>query len=1074
LSEAKPPGTDPTQLAFDRTVSETASNETTVSASAATLPIVERSFYVRGKPIASGGMGRIIEARDTRLDRVVAIKELLVAKPQLAVRFEREVLISARLEHPSIVAVYEAGRWPDGEPFYAMKRVVGRALDKVIEKYETLADRLALIPNVLAVFDALAYAHGKQIIHRDLKPANVLIGEHGETVVIDWGLAKDLGAADDSLPPRNVDAAQTLAGAVLGTPAYMAPEQARGEVVDERADVYALGAMLYFVLAGKAPYAGESAETILAAVVEGGAPPVRGTGIPDDLATIVETAMARDPAQRYPSARELAEDLRRFQTGQLVGRHDYTQRELFGRWVRKHRVAVAVALAMLVVSGILLALAFRRISEERDRAEADETWARMQASQQRVARAKSLLDGDPASALDVLRDLPIDTRDHIQRDAWLVAVATTGTVPAREVHVSPGSGYLSEFVMADGSVLGLRDLPAPPTERLHPPIAVERLNGAAAKLLPFELHDLDPVASNDREWLVWREADRTRAWNIREAEPHAYPFVAETIEATDDASVVLRGAPGCEVLELATSAVKPCPSSASVAFDNATHTLTAIGVDGVRHTQILPGNVMDQSAFGYEPNLRLAPDGRAFVIGLGDWVDPVTVLGDIELAHLTTVPSRLLEARFVSNDRAFVVTRSGVLDVRPHDKAQIHTGYRGFDFTSADISANARWAVTTGRHDISLWDVAAFSPTKLPGTQPGEIYGAAVANDGSSIVTSANDRSLRVWRLERGSLARLPIGGDPDGFVVIDDRMIVTIQTRSGHTLIAWTPGGAPIEVDVPHAADGDIFWTTTNGTSPPIAASGDRIAAMMGSRLELVDLASASHVDLAVQGYPARLAFSPDGTKLLAAGATLQVWDVVSHASSAPPGNLAAWLGDGRLVTADRGGAWLGGAKLDLGTCKPSGLDARDALIAIGCADGTLRVVHLGGKIETFSRATGSALAVVAIGPSGAVAAAGSRPEILVVEPGRGAPVVLYGETRAVTKLHWAGDVLESATPSDSWIWDPLAANGGAKLPSGAKILVGSHHAFVANDEEHIVRATPLPPRLAVGFRAWTASRSR
>src|SRR4051812_8337629 len=137
-------------------------------------------------------MGRIVSARDLRLNRTVAIKELRVQSPELRARFEREALLTARLEHPSIVSIHEAGRWPSGEPFYAMKLVPGRPLDEVIAGATTLAKRLALLPHVVAVADALAYAHQQRVIHRDLKPQNVLVGEFGETVVIDWGLAKDL------------------------------------------------------------------------------------------------------------------------------------------------------------------------------------------------------------------------------------------------------------------------------------------------------------------------------------------------------------------------------------------------------------------------------------------------------------------------------------------------------------------------------------------------------------------------------------------------------------------------------------------------------------------------------------------------------------------------------------------------------------------------------------------------------------------------------------------------------------------------------------------------------------------
>ena len=146
---------------------------------------VDRGRYAIARELAKGGMGRVYEARDLRLGRQVAIKELLPKNRDIARRFEREARITARLQHPSIIHVYEAGVWPGGEPFYAMPVVAGRSLDKVVAEKATLADRLSLLPRVIAVADALAYAHNANVIHRDLKPANVLVGEFGETVVID-------------------------------------------------------------------------------------------------------------------------------------------------------------------------------------------------------------------------------------------------------------------------------------------------------------------------------------------------------------------------------------------------------------------------------------------------------------------------------------------------------------------------------------------------------------------------------------------------------------------------------------------------------------------------------------------------------------------------------------------------------------------------------------------------------------------------------------------------------------------------------------------------------------------------
>jgi eukaryotic-like serine/threonine-protein kinase len=294
----------------------------------AELPTVDPTFYEVAGEVARGGLGRILQARDRRLDRPVALKQLIQDTALGAHRFLREALVTARLQHPAIVPVYEAGRWPDGEPFYAMKLVNGRSLKEVIGEARGLNERLALLPNVIAVVDAIAYAHSQGVIHRDLKPSNVLIGPFGETVVIDWGLAKDLRATEEA-QQGPVGAAPvwseplTLVGAVVGTPHYMPPEQARGEEVAERADVYALGALLYHVLAGAPPYRGADSSQVLAEVLT--QPPASleqlQPGLPEDLAAVVHKAMARDPAQRYPTAQELAEDLKRFQTGKLVQAH---------------------------------------------------------------------------------------------------------------------------------------------------------------------------------------------------------------------------------------------------------------------------------------------------------------------------------------------------------------------------------------------------------------------------------------------------------------------------------------------------------------------------------------------------------------------------------------------------------------------------------------------------------------------------------------------------------------------------------------------------------------------------------
>jgi serine/threonine protein kinase len=201
------------------------------------LPQIERDTYVIAGQFAQGGIGRILRAHDPSLDRQVALKELLVrGRPVDEERFVREVLLTARLQHPGVVPVYAAGRWPTGEPFFAMKLVSGRSFDKVLAEARSLAARLALLPHVLAIAETVAYAHSQRIIHRDLKPHNVLVGAFGETVVIDWGLAKELDVADlGAGEPTPVTPGKdlTFVGAVIGTPGYMSPEPSCVRRIDQ-------------------------------------------------------------------------------------------------------------------------------------------------------------------------------------------------------------------------------------------------------------------------------------------------------------------------------------------------------------------------------------------------------------------------------------------------------------------------------------------------------------------------------------------------------------------------------------------------------------------------------------------------------------------------------------------------------------------------------------------------------------------------------------------------------------------------------------------------------------------------
>ena len=417
--------------------------EPILRSSRSSIPPVPTNRYRHGDELGRGGMGRVVEAYDTQLGRTVALKEVHVRGSSIARRFVREIEITARLEHQGIVPLYDSGTTPDGRPFYVMRRVTGKPLDQVIAASRDLDARLTLLPAMLAAIDAIAHAHKRGVIHRDLKPTNILVGEHGETVVIDWGLAKVIDtageASDENSPdsldsldpldpviPAASDSLQTQAGSVFGTPGFMAPEQARGEVLSASTDVYALGATLYQLLAGKPPATGTSATEVLGKTLMNEIRPLRDVvdGVPPELIAIVDKALAFDEKVRYRNAGELADDLRRFLDGRLVSAHDYTKRQRLSRFVRKNRTLLSVIALALVAVAALAWFSVSRVIEERDAA----TTARRQALVEKTAaeqardrlaerndelvitQARSLLDANPTQAIALLAEISPTSR----------------------------------------------------------------------------------------------------------------------------------------------------------------------------------------------------------------------------------------------------------------------------------------------------------------------------------------------------------------------------------------------------------------------------------------------------------------------------------------------------------------------------------------------------------------------------------------------------------------------------------------------------------------------------------------
>jgi formylglycine-generating enzyme required for sulfatase activity len=341
---------------------------------------------------ARGGLGEVYVADDEELRRQVALKRLRPSRagPADSRRFLREAEITGGLEHPGVVPVYGLLRGADGQLSYAMRFIKGQTLQEAIRRLHDAGPAGAdvggaglllrqLLNRFVAVCNTMAYAHSRGVIHRDLKPANILLGEYGETLVIDWGLAKQLAAPDGGGPDAPAagpgaappDEEATAAGAVLGTPAYMSPEQAggRGHEVGPASDIYSLGATLYALLTNRPPCAGDRLHEVLRRAEAGDFPPPRqvNPATPRALEAVCLKAMAREPGRRYATALELAEDVERWLADEPVR----ACREPLGvrarRWVRRHRTlatAIAVLLATtLIAGGFAAAYAGRKQAE---------------------------------------------------------------------------------------------------------------------------------------------------------------------------------------------------------------------------------------------------------------------------------------------------------------------------------------------------------------------------------------------------------------------------------------------------------------------------------------------------------------------------------------------------------------------------------------------------------------------------------------------------------------------------------------------------------------------------------------
>lgn len=955
-TQAHPPGGD-LKLPKTQTGRPSQSVWIPLSMRKADLPTVGRDTYEVGHELARGGMGRILSAQDTRLGRPVAIKELLRGSVAARARFVREACITARLQHPAIVPLYEAGHWPNGEPFFAMKMVKGEALDTVAQRCKTTEARLALLGRVLDVADALAYAHSKEVIHRDLKPANVLVGDFGETVVIDWGLAKHLDRDDEadlfdreaakmSREAETLDGeddkptllegdsnALTIMGQAMGTPSYMAPEQARGEKVDKRADVYSLGAILYQVLSGKVAYSGsKSAAEVLGKVLQG--PPTPLDQITDGLAppllTIVNKAMARDPDDRYQDASVFADELRSYQAGNLVSAHQYSTSALLWRWVQTHRTLMVSATVMILCGVVATAISYRSIGIERDKAMKQMDRAE---AQTKIAKKGSLelalnIASDQAEKrpLEAIRDLHEmqdlgEFPEALARARMIASEARAHRIP-RELAargsnhgtmvLSPDDSTLAIawhkrkvalmnldsrttiFLEGDSSDEKIRNIAYSPNGKM---LVVERSGHAGSVRIwkldgsgeSFELSDRqapDVQFSPDGRWLATRFSSRLRLYDLS-----SMATAKETAR---------------ELNYPHTGQMHFSPDSKLLAFVE--QDLRIYDIEADESKIILVG--------GPKPNfpgrretvsrIRFSPDGTKLVL-----VGPDVSVYDLatqEIEPLFKPSGKVKSIALSSNSKTLAAgTEDGAIYL--------------YDFPATDHSLNTlsghakeiKWVQFTDGNrrlvsageggELRLWDIGMAHGRSFFLDQAPEIIASSLGHgvpllfhDESKIVAHDRVGYLRVWSRLR-----------PDVHALSAPSFLSSSLFSIGSDLMAWSSGGNDYEVHITTTEDESrVLGSLGTQVAALAMSSDDRHVAAGGDILKLWNLDSGESKTLeGHEGIIRFLAFVDN--KLFSVDDRGQVysWELSSGKRSSVAEHEGR-IGSGVNVAIDPAGRWL------------------------------------------------------------------------------------------------------------------------------------------------------------------------
>jgi WD40 repeat protein len=932
------PATTPAATAPTVAVSATAAASAAAAAAAALearLPLEHEGRYdVKGLQ-GSGGQARVMLAHDEFMGRDIALKILHdlpeydgeASRPSgrrthpAASRFLREARITARLEHPNIVPVHEVGRRRDGSLYYTMRLVRGKTLAASLAECSTLGERLKRLGSFWDSCNAIAFAHSRGVVHRDIKPANIMVGEFGETVLLDWGIAK----VEDPDAPA-FDPTQTEIGSLLGTPAYMSPEQASGSVdrIDRRSDVWGLGAVLYQILTGKPPYSGKTGTDVITRATQVDVRPVRALcpEAPAELAAVAEKALQSKPERRYQSAQDLAAEVEAYMTGGRVRAYEYTAWELLRRFAAHNRTAfVAAATVLVVIVGALVSVSFslrsERLARQREAtARAKEYGERLLANHHlaqayaekadRLAEDQDLLSATIYAAASLMHN-PGHPRSPVYDAAFAAAHPTsqlhrlvaasrigtarpdaiaslgrviTGDVAFEQVAFSPDGAVVAA---AEGEAVHLYDVA---TGKL-----LRTLTGHTAQVLTVAFApDGRRLASGgrDRTVILWDLPAGTRGATLA-----GHTDTVHTVRFSPDGRLLASGGYDHRALlwDVATGTVRRDLGGhrdwvVRVAFSPDGQTLATASQDkAVRLFRVRDG--APAAAPLEHPDgvmgAAFSPDGQTLATGCFDgkvrlWDARSGALRRTLVGHrgpvvivVFTPDGRLLAS--ASHDKT-----ARLWEVRSGRAILTLTGHNEF-VQGLDVAADGA-TVATASFDrtIRLWRLAPGRGLRTFAGHTGAVDALDLSPDGRLLVTGGLDKTVRLWDVASGTLTRTFTGhtGGVNGGVLILRGGARLASAGRDATIRIWDAAtGATLHVLQGHQAAVRAIAATPDGRLLA-SASSDRTVRLWEVDTGRPVAVLRGHGD-AVLG----VAFSPDGKVLASVGndRSVRLWDVATGA---------------------------------------------------------------------------------------------------------------------------------------------------------------------------------------------------